>query len=54
MVLGADIAAAADAVRKFAETHGIRKLNVAGPRESSGSLIYGKVLQVMRLLLAGE
>ena len=53
VVLGGDVAAAADVVKGFVETHNIRELNVAGPRESGEPMIYGKVLQVMRLLLGG-
>jgi hypothetical protein len=53
VVVGEDVAAAAHAVNRFVETYDIRELNVAGPRESSDPMIYGKVLQVMRLLLGG-
>lgn len=43
---------AAEAIARWAETHGVEVLNVAGPRESGQPGIYALALAVLRLLIS--
>ena len=49
-----DEAGAVDAVRRWIEDHAIATLNVAGPRESSGTGSYDATRRLMEAVLAGH
>jgi hypothetical protein len=49
-----DVAGAATAIAEFVSGHGIRRLNVAGPRASKQPRIYDWAYAVIAQLLAGN